>query len=184
MHASSFQELAVHVAVGMNHALSTAVQPGMNIPRTTIKPFQALVWAILVAPFAMAQAADPELATLLSEALRSNPEVVAAQRRYEASRQRPSQASSLPDPMFSPGYNSNGRPWPGAGLGMEPTSQIGFMVSQEFPFPGKRKLAGEMAVKEAEAEWQQYEQVQLSVVSRLKQAYYRRSYAFAAVDVL
>ncbi len=156
----------------------------MNIPRTTIKPFQALVWAILVAPFAMAQAADPELATLLSEALRSNPEVVAAQRRYEASRQRPSQASSLPDPMFSPGYNSNGRPWPGAGLGMEPTSQIGFMVSQEFPFPGKRKLAGEMAVKEAEAEWQQYEQVQLSVVSRLKQAYYRRSYAFAAVDVL
>ena len=86
--------------------------------------------------------------------------------------------------MFSPGYNSSGRPWPGAGLGMEPTSQIGFMVSQEFPFPGKRKLAGDMAVKESEAEWQQYQQIQLGVVSRLKQAYYRRSYAFSAVDVL
>lgn len=125
-----------------------------------------------------------ELSELLAEALQANPEIVAAQKRYEASRQRPTQVSSLPDPMFSPGYNSNGRPWPGAALGMEPTSQIGFMVSQEFPFPGKRKLAGDMAVKESEAEWQQYEQVRLGVVSRLKQAYYRRAYAFAAVDVL
>ena len=41
------------------------------------------------------------------------------------------------------------------------------MVSQEFPFPGKRKLLGDMAVKEAEAEFQMYQQVQLGVVSRL-----------------
>jgi outer membrane protein TolC len=58
------------------------------------------------------------------------------------------------------------------------------MVSQEIPFPGKRKLAGDMAAKEADAEWQQYQQVQLSIVSRLKQAYFRRAYAFEAVDVL
>ncbi|HSB17227.1 MAG TPA: TolC family protein [Bryobacteraceae bacterium] len=144
--------------------------------------------ALLLVPFFVsglwAQADRAELKDLLAEALSSNPEIIAAQKRYEASRQRPTQASSLPDPMFSPSYNSNGRPWPGAGLGMEPTSQIGFMVSQEIPFPGKRKLAGDMAVKESEAEWQQYQQIQLSVVSRLKQAYYRRAYAFAAVDVL
>jgi outer membrane protein TolC len=133
---------------------------------------------------AIAQPVSSDLNGLLAEALRSNPEVIAAQKRYEAVRQRPSQVSTLPDPMFSPGYNSNGRPWPGAGLGTEPTSQIGFMVSQEIPFPGKRKLAGDMAAKEADAEWQQYQQVQLSVVSRLKQAYFRRAYAFEAVDVL
>jgi outer membrane protein TolC len=86
--------------------------------------------------------------------------------------------------MFSPGYNSTGRPWPGAGLGTEVNSNIGVMISQEIPFPGKRKLAGDMAVKESEAEWQQYQQTKLSVVSRIKQAYYRRAYAFAAVDVL
>ena len=34
-----------------------------------------------------------------AEALNKNPEVAAAQKRYEASRQRPSQVSSLPDPM-------------------------------------------------------------------------------------
>lgn len=131
-----------------------------------------------------AQSDRTDLGDLLAEALRSSPEIAAAQKRYEASRQRPSQASSLPDPMFSPGYNSNGAPWPGARLGTEPTSNIGVMLSQEIPFPGKRKLAGDMAVKEAEAEWQQYQQVQLNVVARLKQAYYRRSFAFAAVDVI
>ena len=130
------------------------------------------------------QSETTDLGALLAAALQSNPEILAAQKRYEASRQRPTQVSSLPDPMFSPGYNSNGRPWPGAGLGKEPLSQIGFMVSQEVPFPGKRKLAGDMAVKESEAEWQLYQQVQLSVVSRLKQAYYRRAYAFAVAGVL
>lgn len=133
---------------------------------------------------AFGQAEHSELNDLLAEALRGNPEVMAAQKRYEASRQRPTQVSSLPDPMFSPGYSSNGNPLPGARLGVDPTSNIGFMVSQEIPFPGKRKLSGDMAVKESEAEWQQYQQVQLSVVSRLKQAYFRRAYAFAVVDVL
>jgi outer membrane protein TolC len=125
-----------------------------------------------------------ELTHLLKEALDNNPEIAAARSRYDAARQRPSQISSLPDPMLSPGYSSNGRPWPGAGLGSEPTSNIGFMVSQEFPFPGKRKLLGDMAEKEAGAEFQQLQQAMLGVVARLKQAYYRRAYAFAAVDVL
>ncbi len=144
--------------------------------------------ALLLVPFLAsglwAQSDRTDLKDLLAEALSNNPEIVAAQKRYEASRQRPSQVSSLPDPMFSPGYNSSGRPWPGAGLGTEVTSNIGVMISQEIPFPGKRKLAGDMAVKESEAEWQQYEQTKLSIVSRIKQAYYRRAYAFAAADVL
>jgi outer membrane protein TolC len=58
------------------------------------------------------------------------------------------------------------------------------MISQEFPFPGKRGLRGEIAAKEAEAEFQQYQMAQLSVLSRLKQAWYRLGYAYAARDVL
>ncbi len=131
-----------------------------------------------------AQAERSELDQFLSEALANSPEIVAAQKRYEASRQRPMQVSSLPDPMFSPGFNSTGRPWPGAGLGSDVTSNIGVMISQEIPFSGKRKLLGDMAVKESEAEWQQYQQTKLGVVSRIKQAYFRRAYAFGAVDVL
>jgi outer membrane protein TolC len=124
------------------------------------------------------------LETLLAEALRNNPEILAAQKRYEAARQRPSQASSLPDLVFSPGYTSNGNPLPGAQLGISPTAAIGFMVSQEFPSPGKRKLRGDIAVKEAEAEFQQYQATQLNIVSRLKQAYYKLYHSYAAAGVL
>jgi len=133
-----------------------------------------------------AQPAEPRLRfdDLAAAALRNNPEILAAQKRYEAVRQRPDQESSLPEPMLSLGYTSNGRPWPGAGLGVEPTSNAGFMVTQEFPFPGKRKLRGDIAAREAEAEFQQYQSVELSVLSRLKQAYHRLHHAWAKIDVM
>jgi outer membrane protein TolC len=125
-----------------------------------------------------------KLDELVAQALRGNPEILAAQKRYEAARQRPTQESTLPEPMFSLGYQSVGRPYPVAGIGKETLANVGVMVSQEFPFPGKLSLRGGMATKEAEAEFQQYQAVQLNVVSRLKQAYYRLYYACAATDVL
>jgi outer membrane protein TolC len=121
---------------------------------------------------------------LVSEVLANNPQILAAQKAYEAAGQRPSQASALPDPMFSPGYTSNGNPLPGAQLGSNPTAAIGFMVSQELPYPGKRQLRGQIAGKDAEAEFQSYQAVQLNVISRLKQAYYRLSYDYSALSVL
>ena len=80
--------------------------------------------------------AEPvRLADLIAEALRNNPEVLAAQKNYEAARQRPSREGSLPNPTLSVGYASNGGPLPGQQLGSNPTSNIGFMVSQEIPYP-------------------------------------------------
>ncbi len=124
------------------------------------------------------------LRDLTSEAMKNNPEIVAAQKGYEASRQKPTQESSLPDPMVSLGYTSIGKPLPGFGLGTEPTANLGVMYSQEIPYPGKLKLRGEIASKEADANFQQYQAVQLNVISRLKQAYYRLQYTYAASDLL
>jgi len=121
---------------------------------------------------------------LVAEAVAKNPEIVEAQRRYEAARQRPAQERSLPDPMLSAGYNSSGNPLPGAGLGTEPTANIGFMVSQELPYPGKRELRASIAAREADAELQQVDAARLGVVSRVKQAYYRLAYAATVADVL
>jgi outer membrane protein, heavy metal efflux system len=136
---------------------------------------------------AAAFAAEPpavRLADLAREALGRNPEILGAQKRYEAARQRPTQEASLPDPMVSLGYASAGSPRPFAGIGREPTANAGVMVSQEIPFPGKLRLKGEMAQREAEAEFQQYQAVSLAVLSRVKQAYYRLWYTWAASDVL
>jgi outer membrane protein, heavy metal efflux system len=127
-------------------------------------------------------AAPQSLDALVTEALHNNREILAAQKRYEAARQRPSPAGALPDPMVSLGYTANGGPWPVAGIGREATSNIGMMVSQEMPFPGKRKLREEIAQKEAGAEFEQYLTVRLSVVGRLKMAYHELHHAAVSVD--
>jgi outer membrane protein TolC len=125
-----------------------------------------------------------ELNDLVAEALRSNPEILAAQKRFEAARQRPSQASSLPDPTLSVGYSSNGNPLPGTGIGSQPTSNIGFSFTQEIPYPGKRRLRGEISSKDADAEFEQYRLVQRNLIFRLSQAYYRLQHTYPELEVL
>jgi cobalt-zinc-cadmium efflux system outer membrane protein len=143
------------------------------------------VLSALVALAVASWAAEPvKLDNLIREALANNPEILAAQKRYEASRQRPAQASTLPDPTLSLGYASSGGPLPGQGLGAQPTSNIGLTVSQEIPYPGKLKLRGEIASKEADAEYQQYLAIQLNVRSRVQQAFHRLHHAYAALDIL
>ncbi len=138
---------------------------------------------LIVLAFA-AVASAQDLKELKAEALRNNPEILAAQKRYEAAHQRPRQESTLPDPTLSLGYNSNGYPWPGAGLGTQPTSNIGFSVTQDFPYPGKLRLRGEISAKEADAELEQYRAVERDVLFRLTQAFHRLHHTYAAMDVL
>ena len=122
------------------------------------------------------------LPSLVAEALRNNREILAAQKRYEAARQRPAQAGSLPDPTLSLGYTSNGGPWPVAGIGTAATSNAGVMLSQEVPFPGKRKLRGEIAQTEAGAAFEQYRAVRLNVISRIEQAYHELHHAMEGIS--
>jgi cobalt-zinc-cadmium efflux system outer membrane protein len=129
-------------------------------------------------------AQEIKLEDLIAQARERNPEIMAAQKKYEAARQRPSQAGSLPEPTFSPGWNSNGNPLPGAGIGRDATSNIGFSVTQEFPYPGKQRLRANVARKEADAERAGYETVERNVISRLEQAFLRLHHYYDARDVL
>jgi len=149
-----------------------------------LRPEILITVALAISAAAQTPQARLSLRDLTSEALRDNPEIVAAQKSYEAARQRPSQASSLPDPMISFGYTSVGNPLPGAGLGTQVLSNLGVMYSQELPYPGKLRLRGEIAAKEADAIFQQYQAVELGVISRLKQAYFHLQYTYAASDLL
>lgn len=121
---------------------------------------------------------------LLSDALTRNPEILAARKKLEAARQRPAIEKSLPDPMLSLGYKSVGGPLPGQRLGVEPLSNIGFMIGQNFPAPGKRDLRARIAIKEADAMTQEYWQVQLSVAARLKTAWHRLHHAHSMLDLM
>lgn len=139
---------------------------------------------VLAALFPWPALAGSPFQDLLDEALRKNPEVLAARKRVEAMRQRATQEKSLPDPMLSLGYQSSGGPLPGQGLGREPTSNIGFMVSQGIPAPGKRDLRSRIALKDADVVTQEYWQTQLSVVARLKTAWHRLHHAHAQLELL
>jgi outer membrane protein TolC len=143
-----------------------------------------LVTLLSTVPVAAQSPERLALADVVAEALRSNPEIAAAEQRFNAARQRPAQERSLPDPMISAGYAASGNPLPGAGLGTEPTANIGVMVSQEIPYPGKLALRGAIASREADAEQQQIEAARLSVAARVKQAYYSLAYTYAVGDVL
>lgn len=136
--------------------------------------FRKLVFAVLLA----LPAGAGELSALIREALERNPEILAARAKVQAMRQKPAQEASWADPMLSLGYQSAGGPLPGQGLGMEPTANIGFMVSQPIPAAGKLRLRSRIAWKDADAMTQEYWQAQLSVVSRLRTAWHRLHHSY------
>ncbi len=135
---------------------------------------------------ALACAQEPVVSVdaLVAEALEKNPEIQAAQKRVEAALLRPSQVSSLPDPMVSLISNSVKYPLPGFGVGREVIANIGVMASQGIPAPGKLKLRADVAYKDAEMEREQFHTVELNVATRVKTAYYKLSYAQTARRIL
>ncbi len=124
------------------------------------------------------------LEQLVSELLAENPEIQAARKRYEAAETRPGQENALPDPKIEAGWASAGAPIPGFGLGTDSTANIGFEISQEIPFPGKRSLRSGMAAKEAESEGQTFRSTELTQVARLKSAFHELRFVYDAIDVL
>jgi cobalt-zinc-cadmium efflux system outer membrane protein len=125
-----------------------------------------------------------KLDSLVEELLRSNPELQAARKRYEAALTRPSQESALPDPRITAGWASSGLPYPGAGLGSDVGSNIGIQVAQEIPFPGKRALKGGIAEKEAISEAQSVRATELRLVAQLKEKYFDLIYIYETIDLI
>ncbi len=121
---------------------------------------------------------------LVGELLRSNPELQAARKRYEAALTRPSQEYALPDPRITTGWVSNGWPYPGAGLGTDVTSNIGIQVAQEVPFPGKRAIKSGIAQKEADGQAQSARALELRLVAQLKEKYYDLVFNYEAADLI
>jgi len=148
--------------------------------------FLAYLFAVSLAVPICAQPPESRLvlADLVSDGLLHNPDVLSAQRRYEATRQKPAQERALPDTTVSFGWNSVNYPLPGAGLGSQPMANIGVMVSQDFPYPGKLRLRALIAAKEADAEAQQYRATALNTVARLKLAFYSLAHSYEIAEVL
>jgi cobalt-zinc-cadmium efflux system outer membrane protein len=124
------------------------------------------------------------LKDLLNEAERNNPQIAAARQGWEAAKQIPSQVSTLPDPQFTVQQVNVGSPRPFAGYTNSDFAYFGLGVSQDFPYPGKLRLRGEMAKRDADVVQQQYESVRRSVLAGIKAAYLQLSYLSRTLGIL
>src|SRR5579875_3378203 len=129
------------------------------------------------------QSATP-LRTLIEEAERNNPQIIAARRAWQAATQVPSQVSTLPDPQFTIQEFTVGSPRPFAGFSNSGFAYIGFGVSEDLPYPGKLRLRGEAAQRDAAARREQVETVRRSVIEQLKATYFRLAYIQQTLGVL
>src|SRR5262245_45740728 len=126
---------------------------------------------LLVGAGALARAEGPagrlRLVAVLEEAREKNPEIRAAQERAAAAAAAPTRVRALDDPTFS--YEMWNAPNP---VRVDRADNNILRLSQKVPFPGKRALAGEVAVREADMARSEGSSVELDVAAAVKRAYY------------
>lgn len=127
------------------------------------------------------QAPAITLDELIREALEKNPGIQSAERRVNAFRARIPQAKTLPDPKLSVGWMGNIAPFD-VQEG-DPSSYRSISAMQEIPYPGKLKLRGQIADREAEAAWWNYERIRRRVAAEVKVAYYDYFYSSQAIEI-
>ena len=134
------------------------------------------------APLAGQSTAQPTLTLdeIVREALSKNPEIQSALHAVNALQRRVPQVKSLPDPMVSVGWAGNITPF--SLQKGDPSSYRGVTVSEQFPAPGKLKLRGEIASKEADIAQADYEAVRRRVEAEVKAAYYDYFYYDQAIQ--
>ena len=128
-----------------------------------------------------AQGETISLDQLVREALDRNPEIQSYSRRVTAMRARVPQAKTLPDPEVSIGWMGSIKPF--TVMDGDPSSYRGITAMEMFPYPGKLKLRGQIADREAEAVGWEYEDARRRVVAKVKTAYYDYFYAHEATDI-
>jgi len=117
-----------------------------------------------------------DLPSLVHELEEANPEIKAARQRWEAAQAVVPQVQTLPDPRFQLGYQRMPM--------MEPVQGAMYGVGQEIPFPGKLRLKGEVAQREADRVEQEYLALRLRLIARLKEAYFDLHFVHDAIQVV
>jgi outer membrane protein, heavy metal efflux system len=120
---------------------------------------------------------------LLQEA-EQNPKLAASLHAWQASRHVPKEMSALPETQVSVQQFSVGSPRPFAGYSNSEFAYVGFGVSQDIPFPGKRELRARVAERESDSMKAQTDSVRSMVLSNLEVVYFRLAYIQQTLGVL
>jgi len=155
------------------------------------RTISVILLSVFLAPHAFAQESPTShtgsitpLSELLTEAVKNNPQIEAARQGWQAAKQVPTQVSTLPDPQFNLQHVSVGSPRPFAGYTNSDFAYLGLGVSQDFPYPGKLRLKGEIAKRDADVSQQQVESVRRAVLAELKGTYFQLAYLSKTLTIL
>jgi len=116
------------------------------------------------------------LADLLIEAEQNNPQIQAARHGWRSAQQVSTQVSTLPDPQFVFQHLSVGSPRPFAGYTNSDFAYVGIGISQDLPYPGKLRLRGEIAKRDADVSQHRYESVRRAILAEVKMVYFQLGY--------
>lgn len=153
----------------------------MNVPLMNTGIVRRIVLCIcfLVAGYSVLFAENArDVNSFIAEAVQNNPELKAAQKRFEAADARITQSASLNDPMLEFEYDRIGVDKEMSG---EPMKSV--TVSQEIPFPSKVYLRARMASKLAKMEYQNYKAKERDIVSQIKAVYAQLSLLARSIDM-
>ena len=124
------------------------------------------------------------LSVLIEEAKKNDPAIHSAESAARAATFASLQASTLPDPQFTLQQFSVGSPRPFAGYTNSDFAYIGLGASQQFPYPGKRKLRGAVADRDADATKAHVEVVLQDEIETLKTTYFHLAYLQQTLGIL
>ncbi|HET7103630.1 MAG TPA: TolC family protein [Terracidiphilus sp.] len=145
-----------------------------------------LAVAVTLAAFGQERSlnAPTPLSALLYEASQNNSSITASGDAWQAAKQVPRQVSTLPDPTFTYQQFSVGSPKPFAGYTNSDFTYVGIGASQEFPWPGKLRLRGEVAERAADVKGVEADATSISVADAVKVAYINIAYLQMTLRIL
>jgi outer membrane protein TolC len=128
--------------------------------------------------------APTPLSQLLAEATTNNPQLSAADHEAQAARQMVPQATTLPDPKLIYQQLSVGSPKPFAGYTNSDFAYIGIGASQELPYPGKLRLRGQVAERDADTKQAEIGVTRTNVAEAVKTDYLQLAYLQQTLGIL
>src|SRR6185295_13590719 len=121
---------------------------------------------------------------LFDEAAHHNPDIAASLSAWQGATQVSSQVSTLPDPLVTMQHVAVGSPRPFAGFTNNDFAYLGLGVSQDLPWPGKLRLKGESADRDAGVNRQKFEATKKAIFQQIAAAYFQLGYIRKMLDVL
>lgn len=132
-----------------------------------------------------AQPSTPtSLSELLAEAEANNPQLSAADHEVRAARQMVPQSTTLPDPKVTYQQLSVGSPKPFAGYTNSDFAYIGIGASQELPYPGKLRLRGQVAERDADTKQAEVGMARANLAEAVKADYLQLAYLEMTLGIL